>query len=80
MCIIARHLCAWIVDHVAHAIILYLERVCVELACWSCQINKLIVTTYQNIKCEVHKPHIVNESTEVQNPRRNSYTPCVVSH
>ena len=25
---IARHLCVWIVDHVAHAIILYLERMC----------------------------------------------------
>ena len=30
---VARHLCVWIVDHVVHAIILYLERV--ELACWS---------------------------------------------
>ena len=29
---IARH---WIVDHVAHAIILYLERMC-RVACWSC--------------------------------------------
>ena len=25
---IVRHLCVWIVDHVAHAIILYLERMC----------------------------------------------------
>ena len=25
---IARHLCVWIVDHVAHAIILYLEGMC----------------------------------------------------
>ena len=40
-------------------------NVCVEFACWSCQINKWIVIRiiqhmYQNIKCEVHKPHIVN--------------------
>ena len=25
---IARHLCVWIVDHIAHAIILYLEHMC----------------------------------------------------
>ena len=56
---IARHLCVWIVDHVAHAIILYLERV--EFACWSLSDKQVdsntVYTTYQNIKGEVHKPH-----------------------
>ena len=33
-------------------------NVCVEFACWSCQIVIRII--HQNIKCEVHKPHIVN--------------------
>ena len=45
---IARHLCVWIVDHVAHVTTLHMLlycilNVCVELACWSCQINNSIL-------------------------------------
>ena len=54
---IARHLCVWIVDHVAHAIALYLERMCrvslLELSDKQVDNN----TVQQNIKGEVHKPY-----------------------
>ena len=60
---IAGHLCVWIVDHVAHAIILYFERMCrvclLELSDKQVDSNT-VQHMYQNIKCEVHKPHIVN--------------------
>ena len=49
---IARHLCVWIVDHVAHAIILYLERMCrvslLELS--DKQVDSNTVYTKKNIK------------------------------
>ena len=48
---IARHLCVWIVDHVAHAIILYLERMC------RVSLLELSDKILYNIKGEVHKPH-----------------------
>ena len=58
---IARHLCVWIVDHVAHAIALYLERMCrvclLELSDKQVDSNTYY-TTYKNIKCEVHKPRV----------------------
>ena len=61
VCIIARHLCAWIVDHVEHAIILYLERMCrvclLELSDKQVDSNT-VYTTYQNIKCEVNNHHV----------------------
>ena len=59
MCVVqcARHLCVWIVDHVAHDIERIMCRVCLlELSDKQVDSNT-VQHIYQHIKGEVHKPH-----------------------